>query len=317
VSVLLVAFGSWLGGCASGPSAGGSPGSPSPTTSAAAASAASAASPASPAAAPIPVVAAENFYGDLASQIGGRHVSVTSILSDPSTDPHTYESNVENAKAIGAARLVIKNGLGYDGFMEKLLASSPRQDRVVIDVAQLLGTKKGENPHVWYDPKTMPKVAQAVADRLGQMDPADKAEFDSRLREFNNSLKPLQDQIAAIKSKHAGAKVLPIEPVFDYMAEALGLEVVDKEGTFQRAVEEGNDPPAEAVAKFRQQLGSHSIKALIYNSQTVTPMTAQMQATAKQNNVPVVGVSETEPPGKTYQQWMVEQLLALQQALGS
>ena len=264
----------------------------------------------------INVVAAENFYGDLAGQIGGSRVNVTSILVDPSVDPHLYESNVDNAKAVAVARLVIKNGAGYDAFVDRLLAASPRPGRLVIDVAQLTGAAEGANPHLWYKADIMPQVAQAVADRLGQLDPTAKSEVDAGLQKFNASLKPLQDRIAAIKAKSSGAKVLPTEPVFDYMAGALGLDVVDREGALQKAVEEGNDPPAEAIARFRQQLASGAIKALIYNSQAVTPLTRQMQSTARQHNVPTVGVSETEPPGKTYQQWMLDQLDSLEQALG-
>lgn len=271
--------------------------------------------PASRAGDPIAVVAAENFYGDVVSQIGGARVNVTSILSDPSVDPHLYESSVDNAKAVGAASLVVKNGAGYDAFMDKLLSSSPRQDRVVVDVAQLMGTPNDANPHVWYDPGTMPKFAQSVADRLSQLDPSGKPDFDAGLQKFNGSLKPVQDRVASFKPKHAGGKVLPTEPVFDYMATALGLEIVDKDGAFQKAVEDGNDPPAEAVARFRQQLASRTVNALISNSQANTPITTQMQAFAKQNNVPVVGISETEPPGKTYQQWMLDQLDELDKAL--
>ncbi|HEX6513424.1 MAG TPA: zinc ABC transporter substrate-binding protein [Chloroflexota bacterium] len=268
-----------------------------------------------PAQAAILVVAAENFYGDVVTQVGGRHVKVTSILSDPTVDPHLYESSVENAKAIAAAKLVIVNGVGYDAFMDKLLAASPQQSRTVIDVGKLVGAAQDANPHLWYDPKTMPKVAQAIADSLSKLDPSNKSDFDAAVQKFNASLQPLQQQVAAIKSKDAGAKVLPTEPVFDYMADALGLDVVDKEGKFQKAVEEGNDPPADAVAQFRQQLTSRAIKALIYNAQTVTPITTQMQNTAKQNQVPVVGVTETEPPGKTFQQWQMDQLQELQKAL--
>jgi len=262
------------------------------------------------------VVAAENFYGDVAAQIGGSHVTVTSILSDPSQDPHLYESSVDNAKAVGAAQLVIKNGLGYDAFMDKLLAASPRSGRQVIDVGTLVGAPSDGNPHVWYDPTAMPKVAQAIANALASIDPANKAAFDANLQTFAGSLKPLQDEIAAIKAAHAGAKVLPTEPVFDDMAEALGLDVVDKDGAFQRAVEDGNDPPAQAVTSFRQQLTSRAIKVLIYNSQAVTPITTDMQNTARQNGVAVVGISETEPAGKTFQQWQLEQLQALDKALG-
>ncbi len=264
----------------------------------------------------VPVVAAENFYGDLVSQVGGSRVSVASILSDPSVDPHTYESNVDNAKAIAKARLVVENGAGYDSFMDKLMSASSHSDRLTIAVAQLVGAKDGDNPHLWYRPDVMPALAKAVADHLTQADPAGQAEYASRLQQFDTSLQPLRQRIDGFKAKYSGTKVLPTEPVFDYMAIALSLDVVDKEGAFQRAVEEGNDPPAEAVARFRQQLASHTIKALIYNSQTVTPITTDMQSVAKQNGVPVVGISETEPPGKTYQQWMLDQLTQLEQALG-
>jgi zinc/manganese transport system substrate-binding protein len=291
-----------LAACSGAPSAASHPSGGSPVSS-------------TPAPSSLAIVAGENFYGDLATQLGGSHVRVTSILSDPSVDPHLYESNVDNAKAVGAASLVIKNGMGYDAFMDKLLAASPRPARIVVDVGQAMGAQDGANPHLWYKPDTMPRLAQVLTDRLSQLDPANSADFNAGLQRFNTSLKPLQDRIATMKAKDAGLKVLPTEPVFDYTADALGLEVVDKEGAFQRAVEEGNDPPADAVGKFRQQLASHAIKALIYNSQAVTPITSQMQNTAKQNNVPVVGVTETEPPGKNYQQWMLDQLDQLQRAL--
>ena len=264
----------------------------------------------------IQIVAAENFYGDLATQIGGDRVTVVSILKDPSVDPHEYESNVDDAKAVANARIVIKNGAGYDAFVDKLLSASPRPQRVVIDVSQLTGHQSGDNPHFWYEPTTMPKVAQKLLDLLTQLDPADKDYFSQRLQTFNTSEKAVDDRIAALKGRYAGTKVLPTEPVFDYMAEALGLSIVDREGAFQRAVEEGNDPPASAVAEFRRQIASHTIKAVIYNSQAVTPITTQMQDYAKQNGVPVIPVSETEPTGKTYQQWMLDQLTGLQKALG-
>jgi len=162
----------------------------------------------------------------------------------------------------------------------------------------------------------MPKVAQKLSATFTLLDPADKDYFAQRLRAFDASEKALDDQIAAMKAKDAGTAVLPTEPVFDYLAEALGLTIVDQEGAFQKAVEEGNDPPASAVAEFRQQIASHMIKAFIYNSQTVTPITTQLEDDAKQNGVPIVPVSETEPEGKTYQQWMLDQLETFQQALG-
>ncbi|MGH2460193.1 MAG: metal ABC transporter solute-binding protein, Zn/Mn family [Chloroflexota bacterium] len=263
----------------------------------------------------IQIVAAENFYGDLATQLGGDRVHVVSILKDPSVDPHEYESSVDDAKAVADARIVIKNGAGYDAFVDRLLAASPRSQRVVIDVSQLTGHRSGDNPHVWYDPPTMPKVAGRLTDELTRLDPADKDYFAQRLKAFNTSEQAVDERIATLKSRYAGTNVLPTEPVFDYMAEALGLTIVDRDGAFQKAVEEGNDPPASAVGAFRRQIASRTIKALIYNRQAVTPITTQMLDYARQNGVPIVAVSETEPTGKTYQQWMLDQLGELQKAL--
>lgn len=262
------------------------------------------------------VVAAENFYGDLATQIGGDRVHVVSILSDPNADPHEYETNADDAKAVANAQIVIKNGLGYDAFIDRLMSASPRPNRVVLDAGAITGHHQGDNPHVWYDPKTMPEVARRLADALAQIDPKDKDYFAARLQSFDSAEKAVDDEVGIIRSKYQGTRVLMTEPVFDYMAAALDLAVVDQQGAFQRAVEEGNDPAAAAVAQFRNELASHAIRVLIYNDQTVTPITTQMQDVAKQNGVPVVAVSETEPRGKTYQQWMLSQLSTLQQALG-
>ncbi|HVC33507.1 MAG TPA: zinc ABC transporter substrate-binding protein [Chloroflexota bacterium] len=195
---------------------------------------------------------------------------------------------------------------------------SVAREKHVADIPGRLDARRehGDNPHLWYDPATMPKVAQKLSATFTLLDPADKDYFAQRLRAFDASEKALDDQIAAMKAKDAGTAVLPTEPVFDYLAEALGLTIVDQEGAFQKAVEEGNDPPASAVAEFRQQIASHMIKAFIYNSQTVTPITTQLEDDAKQNGVPIVPVSETEPEGKTYQQWMLDQLETFQQALG-
>lgn len=262
------------------------------------------------------VVAAENFYGDLATQIGGDRVHVVAILSDPNADPHEYESNAADAKAIANAQIVIKNGLGYDAFIDHLMSASPRPNRVVLDAGEITGHRQGDNPHVWYDPKTMPEVARRLADALAQIDPAHRDYFAARLQAFDSKEKAVDDKISAMRSKYQGTRVLMTEPVFDYMATALGLAIVDQQGAFQRAVEEGNDPAAAAVAQFRNELASHVVRVLIYNDQTVTPITTQMQDVAKQNGVPVVPVSETEPAGKTYQEWMLSELSTLQQALG-
>jgi zinc/manganese transport system substrate-binding protein len=271
--------------------------------------------PAAPMAPRIIVVAAENFYGDIVGQLAGDHVAVTSIISDPNVDPHEYETNARDAAAVANARLVIQNGLGYDAFMDRLMAASPNPQRKLIVVADLTGHKKGDNVHLWYDPPTMQKVAQAVLDVLLQIDPGNATSYRNWYRAFLPSLTPLNQAIAGLKAQHAGTPVAATEPVFGYMAEAIGLKVITPM-EFQKAIEEGQDPPAAAMAQMEDQLRKRQVKVLFYNTQTVSPITTRVQQLAKQVGVPVVGVSETEPPGKSYQQWMLSQLEQLRRALG-
>jgi len=263
----------------------------------------------------IVVVAAENFYGDVVGQIAGDHVRVTSIISDPNVDPHEYETNARDAAAVANARLVIQNGLGYDAFIDHLVAASPNPRRKVIVVAQLTGHVKGDNVHLWYDPATIPEVAQAILDALVQIDPGSATSYRNWYKAFQASLVPLHQAIAGIKAQYAGTPVAFTEPVFGYMAAALGLKVLTPLA-FQKAIEEGEDPPASALAQMEDQLRQHQVKALLYNTQTVSPITTRVQQLAKSVGVPVVGVSETEPPGKSYQQWMLAQLEQLRLALG-
>jgi zinc/manganese transport system substrate-binding protein len=260
------------------------------------------------------VVAAENFYGDIAKQLGGSSVKVTSIISDPNADPHEYESSADNAKAIAAAKLVIVNGIGYDSFMGKLIAASPNRDRKLINAGELAGKKEGDNPHIWYDVSAVQQVADQITQALQELDPTDRDDLAIRNQRFKASLQPLLDRMAAIKSKYAGTRLTQTEPVFGYMGDALGLTIDD--GDFQHAIEEGNDPSPQAVAAMNQSITSRSVKALLYNSQTTSPVTTNVKNLAKQNNVPIVGVSETEPPNQNYQTWMLNQLDALQKALG-
>ncbi len=263
----------------------------------------------------IVVVAAENFYGDIVGQIAGDRVSITNILSNPSVDPHEYETNARDAAAVANARLVIQNGLGYDTFMDRLMAASPSPRRKLIVVANLTGHRKGDNPHLWYEPATMPKLAQAVVEFLIQNDPGSAASYRDRYRVFQVSLRPLTQKIAALKGQHTGAPVAVTEPVFNYMAQTIGLNVLTPMA-FQRAIEEGRDPPAAAMAQMEDLLRKRRVRVLLYNTQTLSPITTRMQQLARHVGIPVVGVSETEPPGKSYQQWMLGQLAALDGALG-
>jgi zinc/manganese transport system substrate-binding protein len=269
---------------------------------------------AAPADARVNVVAAENFYGDMAQQLGGPAVRVTSIIADPNTDPHEYESSSADAKAISAANLVIENGVGYDGFMAKLLSASPNKQRLVVNAGDLLGKKEGDNPHIWYDVAGMELVSDRITQDLQQLDPPASADFASRNRRFKASLQPLLDRMSAIKTRYAGTHLTQTEPVFGYMGEALGLQIDD--GEFQHAVEEGTDPSPQAVTTMQQELATHAVKALLYNSQTASPVTTRIKSLAAQNNIPVVGVSEMEPARMTYQAWMLSEVSALEKALG-
>ncbi len=266
----------------------------------------------------VKVVAAENFYGDVVRQLGGSHVSVTSIIADPNVDPHEYESNPQTAIQVSNAQLVIENGLGYDAWMDKLLAGSPNASRVVLVGGQIANHKLPNNPHVWYGFDNMPAIAQAITNSLKQLDSKDAAFFDSNLAAFVQSLTPLEQKVAAIKAKYAGTPVALTETIYLYQSMPEGLNVLTP-FEFMKAIAEGNDPPADTVATVNNQVNNRQAKILIYNEQTITPITTNLQNQAKQRNIPVVPVTETMPPGKTYQTWMSGQLdvllLALQQAV--
>ena len=259
------------------------------------------------------VVAAENFYGDLARQIGGKLVTVSSILSNPDQDPHLFEADPSTARALKAAKVVISNGADYDPWMDKLLKADASPSRVEIVAADVVGKKAGDNPHLWYDPKTMAEVAQTLADRLSAADPAGKADFKKNADAFDASLKPLDAKIAAMKSKYAGLPVTASEPVFGYMAGLLGLDMHNE--SFQLSVMNNTEPSASDVARFEDDLKNHKVKVMLYNSQADDQAVKRLVDIARASKVPVVGVSETEPAGKTYQGWMLQQLDALDHAL--
>jgi zinc/manganese transport system substrate-binding protein len=264
-------------------------------------------------AAPIRILAAENFYGDLAQQIGDGDISVVSILTNPNQDPHEFEAGAATARQIADAQIVIYNGAGYDAWVPRLLAASPEAGRVVLVAADLVHAKAGANPHVWYDPKTMPAVAWALADALAGLDRAHAAAFRDNLAAFLVQMDPLDARIAALRRKYAGTQVTATEPVFGYMAAALGLLVRNER--FQLAVMNDTEPGAAEIAAFEADLRSHAVKALLYNRQTSEALTERMRTIATAAGVPTVGVTETEPPGEHYQQWMLSQLDALDRAL--
>jgi zinc/manganese transport system substrate-binding protein len=264
---------------------------------------------------PLAVLGTENFYADLLVQIGGSRVKATSFINDPNADPHAFESSTQDAALVADARLVIVNGLGYDDFMQKLLGASSRPDRMVIDVQQLLGLPDTVNVHVWYDPSTMPKVAGAVTDALGKLDPQNAAYFAARRQAYVAALKPIADKIAALKATYSGTPVAFTENVAGYMTDQIGLVVKTPIG-FMKAVEDGTDPAPAAVAGERDLFTEKRVKVLVYNSQVTSPTTQAIHDLAVQQGIPIVGVAETIPPSfKSYQDWQLAQLAELERAL--
>jgi zinc/manganese transport system substrate-binding protein len=262
---------------------------------------------------PVTIVAAENFYGDVAQQLAGPYATVTSILNNPDDDPHAFEATPSVARAIADARIVIANGADYDPWMEKLLGASRSASRTMINVAALVGRKPGDNPHLWYEPATMPAFARTLSAALTAADPAHRADYEQRLETVLASLKPIDAKVALLRQKYSGTKVTATEPVFGYMAAALGL--VMRNERFQLAVMNDTEPSASDVAAFEDDLRQRRVKLLIYNSQATDESARRLLEIAHSSKVPVIGVTETEPRGKTYQDWMQGQLDALDDAL--
>ena len=262
---------------------------------------------------PVKVVAAENFYGDMASQVGGANVAVTSILSNPDDDPHLFEASPDTAKALTDAKVVIVNGVDYDPWMEKLLGAHKSPGRKVIIVGQLVGHKPGDNPHLWYDPAYMKAAAKALVADLDAVDPAHKADYEQGYAKFVESLKPVDEKIADLKKRFAGQPITASEPVFGYQAGLIGLKVHNEK--YALAIMNNAEPTPSEVAGFENDLKGHKVKVMMYNAQASEPAVGKLVQMAKDNGIPVVGVSETEPSNSTYQDWMMGQLNALDKAL--
>jgi zinc/manganese transport system substrate-binding protein len=263
------------------------------------------------------VVAAENFWGNIASQLGGSHVHVTSIITDPNADPHLYESNAQNASAVASADVVIMNGLGYDDFMTKLLNVSKNSARQVLTVSQILNAPKGSNQHLWYDIPRVNEVALKIAGAFEAKDSAHKTGYDHNLSVFEQSLQGLNVSISRIKQKYAGTPVAYTEPVPGYLLAAAGLNVKTPVG-FAKSIEDGDDPSPADTDAMDALMTNKSVKVLLYNAQATSPVTEHVKALAKQNGIPVIGVTETLPTNEqSYQSWQQDQLNQLLTALGS
>jgi len=266
----------------------------------------------------IVAVGAESQYADVIQQVGGKYVQVSAIMSNPSTDPHTFEASASVGRLVNAARLVVQNGLGYDTFMDSIEKAVQDSGRHVIVVQKLLGLPDSTpNPHLWYDPGTMPKVAAAVAGRLAAIQPSHAAYFQANAKTFTTSLTPWINAIGTFKQQHPGVPVATTEPVADYLLEALGADNKTP-WAFQADVMNGTDPSAQDVAIERSLFTQHKVKAFLYNQQVTDSLTESFISLAHANGIPVVGVYETMPePGYHYQSWMQAEVRALQKAVTS
>ena len=264
----------------------------------------------------IVAVGAENEYADVIGQVGGKYVQVSAIMSNPSTDPHTFEASIAVSREVGNAQLVVQNGLGYDSFMNTIESAAPDSGRRVIDVQQLLKLPDSTpNPHLWYDPATMPKVADAIADDLSAIQPEHAAYFQANAKAFGTSLKALTGAIASFRAGYPGTPVATTEPVADYLLTALGADNLTP-WTFQADVMNGVDPSPQNVAAVRALFAQRKVKALLYNQQVTDPLMQSFIALAQQNHIPVVSVYETMPvPGYDFQTWMLAEVQALRKAV--
>ena len=261
----------------------------------------------------IAVVAAENFYGDIARQIGGDHVTVVSIMNNPDQDPHLFETTPGIVRQIANAQIVVFNGADYDPWMEKLLKAAPRPGRLEINVAALTARKPGSNPHLWYDPTLMRRVAMALEADFNKADKAHAADYSARLNTTLASLMRVAERVAQIKAKYAGQAVTASEPVFGLMAEALGLQMRNER--FQLSIMNDTEPSAHDVAAFEQDLKERKVRVMFYNKQASDKVVQHLVALARAANIPVVGITETAPPGLSYQDWMLDELNATEKAL--
>jgi zinc/manganese transport system substrate-binding protein len=274
-------------------------------------------SPADPAAEGNRIVAvgAENEYANVISQIGGPYVAVAAIISNPNTDPHTFEASPSVAEVVSGARLIVQNGVGYDDFMGKIESASPSSSRRVIDVQKLLGLPDATpNPHLWYRPVTMPAVAQAVASALSAMQPVHAPFFEANVAKFDRSLVPWNRALAQLRATYGGTPVATTEPVGDYMLEAAGTDNLTP-FSLQADIMNGVDPAPQDVSLERDLLTQHRVKVLLYNQQVTDSLTQTFLSAAVNSGVPVVGVYETMPPGYDYQGWMLAEVQALREAV--
>ncbi len=263
---------------------------------------------------PLVVVAVENFYADLVQQLGGQCVSVTTLLSDPDADPHEFEPSAQDVRAFSGADLVVDNGLGYDDFADRILATLGRMPEV-LRAGDVVGLEVGANPHVWYGANYVDELRAAVTDTLKELRPDAGAYFDARSAEVSRRFGTYRGLLEETRAEFGGTPVGATESIVVDLADSTGLQVISPP-SFMMALSEGSDPTAQDLATFQEQLRGRHVKALLYNVQTVTPISSQLADLARDNGIPVVGVSETMPAGaETFQGWQSAQLQLLLDAL--
>jgi zinc/manganese transport system substrate-binding protein len=263
----------------------------------------------------VQAIGLESQYADVISQVGGPYVHVSAIETDPNTDPHSFEASPRVAAQLAGATLIVENGLGYDGWADKMLAATVRPDRIVIDVQSLLHLPDTvATPHLWYDPRTMPAVAAAVAAALSRADPAHADYFQAHARIFVESLVPWRAAIAAFRHRYPGAKMAVTEPVGDDLLQAMGADIATP-FSLQAAIMNGTDPSPQDVTTQNALFTGHKVKVFVYNQQVTDPLTQTFLDLAVKNRIPVVGVYETMPAGYDYQDWMVAETQALDRAV--
>jgi len=264
----------------------------------------------------VEVVAAENFWGSIVTQVGADHAHVTSVISNPNTDPHSYEPTPQDGRALAQAQYVVVNGAGYDPWAPKLVDANPNSTRRVLTIADLAGRKEGDNPHMWYSPSIVTRVIDRVAADLSAADPADAAYFSQQATNVKTVKLQQYNQLrATIAQSYVGVKVGATESIFEDLAADLKLDLITPPD-YMRAISEGTDPTADDKSTFDRQVSEHSIQVLVFNRQNSTPDIQALVDKATAEGIPVVPITETlDPATAGFQDWQTAQLAALQAAL--
>jgi zinc/manganese transport system substrate-binding protein len=262
------------------------------------------------------VVAAENFWGSIAAQLGGSRVQVTNLIDSPAADPHDYEPTPANARSMAEAQLAIVNGVGYDSWAQKLIDANPVSARLVITAGDLVGAKSGANPHLWYSPSAVSRMIDAITESYRRLDPRHAPYYEHRRTRFRaDGLAGYESLIASIRNRFGGVPVGASESIFAPLAQTLGLRLLTP-SSFLNAVSEGSDPTGAARATVDRQITQRQIKTWVYNSQNATPDVQRLTSDARANGIPVAPITETPTPsGATFQSWQSSELRALERAL--